>query len=120
MALVPQVSIPVGLATASVVYASFSQLPTVPDIRATEPMDPDAGGAIKAAAWISAAAVGGVSLIAKDATIFIIGGAMTVALYWWHAHANSWDPINQAVMTLTGERDMVDGDGGDISETEAA
>jgi len=33
-----------------------------------------------------------VSLIAGDATVFIIGGAITVAMDWWVRHANVNNP----------------------------
>lgn len=119
MALKPEVSIPVALATASVVYASFSQLPSVPDMRSAEPMDPDLQGGIKAAAWISAAAVGGISLIAKDATIFIVGGFMTVALYWWRAHADAHDPLTQQIVSFTSERQQMHPDDMEADENAA-
>lgn len=89
----PEVSIMAGLATAGVVYGVYNNAtPSVADIRVAPPHDQDIEAARKMAAWTAAAAVGGISLIAKDATIFIMGAAMIVALDWWHRHANEVDP----------------------------
>lgn len=93
MGLKPEVSLPVALATAAVVYGVYlNALPPVVDIRTAAPNHPDVASSEKAAAWTSAAVVGGVALIAKDMTVFIIGGSMIVALSWWNRHANMVDP----------------------------
>lgn len=93
MALKPEISLPVGLATAAVVYGIYmNALPPVVDLRATPANDSQVASTEKAAAWTAAAVVGGISLIAKDATVFIIGGSMIVALSWWNKHANMVDP----------------------------
>jgi hypothetical protein len=94
MALKPEISIPVGLATAALVYAVYSNAtPSITEIRAAKPMDTDVEASRKLAAWTSAGIVGGVSLVAKDPTIFIIGGSMVIVLDWWHRHANAVDPM---------------------------
>lgn len=91
--LKPEVSLGVGLATAAVVYGVYSTaLPTVADIRTADVGNEDAASAEKSAAWMSAAVVGGISLIAKDPTVFILGGTMIVALSWWYKHANAVNP----------------------------
>lgn len=93
MPLKPEVSLTVGLATAAVVYGIYmNALPPVVDLRATPANDADVASTEKAAAWTAAAVVGGVSLIAKDGTVFILGGAMIVALSWWNKHANMVNP----------------------------
>ncbi len=93
MALKPESSIIGGLALASVVYGVYSQAtPTIADIRTAPPNDPDIASARKLAAFSTAAVVGGVSLIAQDKTMFIMGAAMIVMLDWWHRHANLVDP----------------------------
>lgn len=90
----PEVSVTAGLATAALVYGIYSNAtPTVADIRVAKPHDADIESSRKLAAWTSAAVVAGVSLIAKDATIFIMGGSMVVALDWWHRHANEVNPL---------------------------
>lgn len=93
MALKPEISLPVGLATAAVVYGIYmNALPPVVDLRATPANDGQVASTEKAAAWTAAAVVGGISLISKDATVFIIGGSMIIALSWWNKHANMVDP----------------------------
>lgn len=92
--LKPEVSITVGLAVGALVYGVYSNaLPTVADIRVGQAADPDVAAAEQLAAWTSAAVVAGVSLIAKDPTVFIIGGSMVIALSWWHRHANHVNPL---------------------------
>lgn len=91
--LKPEVSIGVGLATAAVVYGVYSTaMPTIADTRSLPPGTVDVEAAEKSAAWMSAAVVGAISLIAKDPTVFILGGSMVVALSWWYKHANSVNP----------------------------
>lgn len=91
--LKPEVSLGVGLATAAVVYGVYSTaMPTISDLRTTGENNPDAAAAEKSAGWLSAAVVGGISLIAKDPTVFILGGSMIVALSWWYRHANAVNP----------------------------
>jgi hypothetical protein len=93
MPLKPEISLGVGLATATVVYGIYmNALPPVVDLRATPANDENVAATEKTAAWTAAAVVGGISLIAKDATVFIIGGAMIVALSWWNKHANMVNP----------------------------
>ena len=47
---------------------------------------------MKTAAWTSTAIVGGIALLAKSPTIFIVGAAMIVAESWQFYHANATDP----------------------------
>jgi hypothetical protein len=83
----------VGLATAAVVYGVYTTaLPSVADIRTTPQNNADVESTEKTAAWMSAAVVGGISLIAKDATVFILGGAMILGLSWWYKHADTVNP----------------------------
>lgn len=91
--LKPEVSIGVGLATAAVVYGVYTTaLPNVADVRSLPQGTNDTVAAEKTAAWMSAAVVGAISLIAKDPTVFILGGSMVVALSWWYKHANTVNP----------------------------
>lgn len=91
--LKPEVSIPVALATGTLVWAIYSNAtPTIADVRVAEPGNTDIESSRKLAAWTSAAAVAGISLIAKDPTPFILGGAMVITLDWWHRHANAVHP----------------------------
>lgn len=93
MSLKPEVSLGVGLATAAMVGAVYvNATPTLTDIRAAQQNDPDVAASRKVAAWTSAGLVAGVSLLSKDMTVFIIGGAVTIALDWWIRHANAVIP----------------------------
>lgn len=89
-----ETSIVAGLATAALVYAVYSNAtPTIADIRVAKPHDADIEASRKLAAWTSAGIVAGVALIAKDGTIFIMGGVMIIGLDWWHRHANEVNPM---------------------------
>jgi len=89
-----EVSVVAGLSVASIVYAVYSNMtPNIADIRVAKPNDPDVDATRKAAAWTSAAIVAGVSLVAKDGTIFVIGGAMVIAMDWFHRHADQVTPL---------------------------
>lgn len=92
--LKPEVSLGVGLATAALVYATYNgALPSVADVRVAKPNNPDVGAARRLAAWTSAGVVGAVSLMAKDPTVFVIGGAMVIALDWWHRYSDQVNPM---------------------------
>lgn len=94
MALPRQASLGVGLATAALVWGVYNvALPTVADVRVGQPNDADLAAAERAATWASATAVAGVSLLAKDPTVFIIGGSMVVLMAWWNRHANAHDSV---------------------------
>lgn len=94
MNLKPEVSLGVGLATAAVVGGVYvNALPTLAEVRISKPQDQDLEAARKVAAWTSAAIVGGISLLAKDPTVFIVGGAMVIITDWWYRHANVVNPM---------------------------
>jgi hypothetical protein len=91
--LKPEASISVGLATAAVVYSIHSNMtPSLTDVRAAEVGDRDVESSERAASWTAAGVVAGISLIAKDPTVFVIGGAMVIAMSWFTRHANEVDP----------------------------
>jgi len=103
MALKPEVSIGVGLGTAALVYAIYTNAtPNLADIRTAQPDDMDVEATRKVAAWSATAAVAAVSLIAKDPTVFILGGGMVVMLDWWHRHANAVDPESGKAAPMVG------------------
>jgi hypothetical protein len=102
MALKREVSLGVGLATAALVYAVYSRaLPTLADVRAGAPADVQAGKSEKSAAWTATAVVAAVSLLSRDPTVFIIGGASVVGLSWLHRHANFVNPSQGAASMPT-------------------
>lgn len=89
----PDQSVVASLAAMTAVYGLYSYgLPSVADIRTAAPGNKDIESAERAAAWQAAAVVSGISLITRDPTIFIIGGATIVGLSWWVRHANMVDP----------------------------
>lgn len=94
MALQPSASIGVGLATAGLVLAIHSQAtPSMADIRVGQPNDDHIDRSERAASWLSVAVVAGISLLAKDPTIFIIGGATAVGIAWWTRYGNQVNPL---------------------------
>lgn len=100
MALPRTVSLGTGLAVVGLVWGIYNAAtPTIADIRVADPEDRDIASAERTATWISAAVVSGVSLIAKDPTVFVLGGSMVVALAWWHRHSNHFNPsLGSAIM----------------------
>lgn len=109
--LKPEVSIPVACATGALVFGVYNlALPSVADVRTSAENHPDVQSANKMAAWTSAAAVAGISLIARDMNVFIVGGGMVIALAWWYNHADLVIPeISAAVPHFGGsESEMLD------------
>lgn len=107
----PEVSIGLGLAVGTLVYAIYNRgVPTNADMRVGKPGDEAIEATRKQNAWLAAGVVSGVSLIAKDATIFIIGGTMVVALDWL-TRTNNWtNPLSGRVdvnpFTVESQRQM--------------
>lgn len=83
MALKPEMSLTTALATGTVVYAIYNHggVPIV-DQRVSPQGDGNLEAVRKQNAWVAASVVAGISLLAKDATVFIVGGAMVIALDW--------------------------------------
>ncbi len=93
MGLKPEVSIMTGLTVGALVWTIYNRaLPADVDMRVAAPNDTDVESSRKKAAYTAAAAVAAVSLIAQDATVFILGGSMVVAVDWWARHANAVNP----------------------------
>jgi hypothetical protein len=77
-----------GLAVAGVVFAVHSNFtPTVADMQGLPSGTKDVDAAERKATWISIGIVSGVSLLAKDPTIFVMGSIATVALAFASRHA---------------------------------
>jgi hypothetical protein len=94
--LKPEASLTFGVATIVLVYGIYQHaLPTLVEHRVGQSGDQDAAAAEKAATWTALATVAGISLIARDATIAIMGGAATIGLSWWHKHANLVSPLTR-------------------------
>lgn len=100
MALKPEISLGAALATGAIVYGTFQMhMPSTADLRTVESGNSDADSAERAATWTAAGIVAAISLIAKDPTIFVVGGGMTVALAWEYRHANHVSPLTGKVAT---------------------
>jgi hypothetical protein len=96
MALPVNVSIPVAAGVAGLVYSIHANAtPNMTDIRTSVPGSVPHENVAKArrqATWMSIGIVAAVSLLAKDPTIFVVGGAMTVAMDWWTRYSNEINP----------------------------
>jgi hypothetical protein len=89
MALKPEFSIMGGLAVGSIVYAIHANAtPTQADIRALPPNTQDIDKAERAATWLSVGVVAGISLLARDPGIFMIGSATAIGMAVWTRHSN--------------------------------
>jgi hypothetical protein len=99
MALKPEFSIMGGLAVASVVYAVHSNAtPPQADIRALPANTADVDKAERAATWLSVGVVAGISLLARDPGIFMIGSAAAVGMAVWTRHNNGIESIGGRYM----------------------
>jgi len=96
MKLKPGESLLVAVLTALGVYMIFQHgVPNTADIKASTP-----GGAaamnthnsIKTAVYESAALVVGVAVLARDPTVYVVGGLVTVVEAWKNLHANVTGP----------------------------
>jgi hypothetical protein len=93
MALKAEVSLPIALATGAVVYGIYStHMPPVAEQRVTMPGNQHLNASRKTASWTAAAVVAGISLLAADPAIFIVGGSMVAVLDFTSRHANAVNP----------------------------
>jgi hypothetical protein len=91
--LKPEVSLPVALATGAVVYGIFQvMLPPVAEAKVTMPNNVHLQTSRKTATVTALAFSGGLSLLAKDPTILIVGGTLAVVLDFVHRHADAVHP----------------------------
>lgn len=98
--LKPEVSIPIALSTAALVYGVYSvALPNVAEARTAQADDDDLRAAENVASWVAAGAVGAVTLITRDPVPFVLGGGMLVLMAWVHRHARVVDPAIGKVRT---------------------
>lgn len=91
--LKPDQSIIGALAVMTATVAIYSNgLPSIADVRTAAPGNKDIDASERSAAWMAAGVVAGTSILTKDPTIFIIGGATVIALSWWYRHGNMVNP----------------------------
>lgn len=94
MALKPEFSLMGGLAVGAIVFAIHSNAtPSQADIQALPAGTPDVDRAERNATILSAGVVGGISLIARDPGIFMIGSAMAIAMAWWTRNSNWMESV---------------------------
>lgn len=92
-----EVSLGLGLATATVVFAIYNRQPSQADIRVGKAGDEHIETVRKQNAWTAAGVVAAISLLAKDATIFIVGGSAVIVLDWT-TRINNWtNPLSGRV-----------------------
>jgi len=99
MSLKPEASLMGGLAVATLVYAIHSNAtPSLADMQGLPKGTKDVDQSERRATWMSAGVVAGISLLARDPGIFVIGSAMTIAMAWASRHSLWTDsktgPIN--------------------------
>ncbi len=93
MPLKPSEEIQVAALSAAVVYGIFQvDAPTLADVKAAPPNNTIVHKSVKTAVWTSVAVTGGLALLAKSPTIFVVGGLMTVVEAWKYFHANATHP----------------------------
>lgn len=81
--LKPTDEIVVAATSVAVVLAIFSNdTPSVADIRADKPGNPNTHAATKGAALTATAVIGSLALLSKSPTVFTIGGAMILLEVW--------------------------------------
>ena len=103
MSLKPEGSLAVGLAVAGVVYAIHAQAtPSLADTQALPAGNADIDKAERRATWMSIGVVSGISLLAKDATVLVIGAAATVGMAFLYRHAN-WTESMTGLLRPGGE-----------------
>jgi hypothetical protein len=89
-----EVSLGLALATGVLVWSIYDHaVPDLVDHRVGDVGDQNAAAAEKTARWVAAGAVAGISLMAKDPTVFVVGGAMVIGLSVLHRHANLVNPM---------------------------
>lgn len=95
MALKPEASVMSGLAVCGVVYGIHTNFtPTMADIQGLPAGNKDVDGSERAATWLSIGVVSGISLLAKDPTIFVMGSVATVAMAFLTRHAVWTEPTS--------------------------
>jgi hypothetical protein len=102
----------VGIATIGLVAVTYGQFcPKVADLRVAHANDRDATGSEIAARWTAGALVALIALVARDATVFVMGGAAVVAYSWQHRYANTYDTISGHAIMPSSRVQLHQGDG---------
>jgi hypothetical protein len=95
MALKPENAITVSALTAIAVLGVFQvEAPNMADVKASAPGGAAAANthkSVKTATWTAAILVSALGLLARDPTVYIVGGLVTVAEAWKYHYANVTD-----------------------------
>jgi hypothetical protein len=98
MALKPEHSLSASLAVMAIDYGIASMnMPNLADIKASAPHNSSIESARKATVWTQVSVCAALSLLAKDANIFIFGAGFAVVLDWYYRHANMTSPATGQV-----------------------
>lgn len=99
MALKTESAVMAGVVTAGLVYGIFQvELPSMADIQAIDANNAHITQSVNVATWSAAGAVIGISVLARDPTIFVIGGTMMAFLAWRAKHAAMSHPSTGQVV----------------------
>lgn len=95
----PEASVAAGLGAAALVYAIYDMsLPPLADVRTLDSGNRDVQGSERVATAVSGALVAGLGLMTGDATVFVIGGAMVIAMAWMYRHADQVSPLTGTML----------------------
>lgn len=99
--LKPSESVMVGVAGVAVVYGLYQlNMPNMTEVHGAKPHNESVSSSQKKAMWGSAATVGALFLLTKDATVFTLGGLMFLYEEWSYRHANAVHPMSGKVQPL--------------------
>jgi hypothetical protein len=102
--LKPQESVVSGIATGVLVYAIYNQsVPNTAVMHATPANDINIEAGRKKATWTAAGVLAGVTLLTRDANVFILGGIVLIALDWHTRIANASAPDTGKLVSPGGE-----------------
>jgi hypothetical protein len=98
--LTPPAAIGTTVGVIALAYTAYnSQLPPSAVVQATDAYDPNLEAGRKKAALMSVGLVAAVSLVAKDVTIFTLGGAAVIALDWTARHSICTHPATGQIVS---------------------
>jgi hypothetical protein len=107
LSLKPNEELMVSAISAGIVYSIFQlDAPNLADVRATTPggaQSQNIHGSVKTAVYTSAAVIGGISILAKSPTVFVVGGVMIVAEAWKYYHANLVHPASNSAKSTAAQ-----------------
>jgi hypothetical protein len=95
----------VGAANGGVIAAIYNgAIPTVANIRVSEPGDDDIEKSRKQAAWTSAGFLGFMFLLTRDRNSLLIGGLVLAAVDMMVKHANGYNTLTGVLHTGTDDQ----------------